>query len=167
MTNDVSCDNTWSIVSTARVGALALLLVLAGCSQRVGEVPLSDRVTTAAQDMRWRKQPDRQVSVPLRFRPPVLVLALPAGTYTSDQLESLLPAPDARGHVDQWSRGQPLTPDRPAIYILPSRGGEVIFYQDYDQVFVPAPVALWKVDDGPLEVVLHRENDRVDIVALR
>ena len=166
MTSDASADYV-SLVSIVHVVSLVLLLTLAGCSERVVEVALSDRVVTAAQDMRWEKQSDRKVTVPLRFRAPVLVLALPAGRYTSDKLDSLLPIPDARGHVNQWSRSQPLTPDRPAIYILPTRGGEVTFYQSYDHVFIPVPIALWKADDGPLEVVLHRENDRVDIIALR
>ena len=150
-----------------RPGLLTIVLVLTGCSRTAVEIPLSDRVRTVAQEMRWGRQADRRVTVPLRFRAPVLVLALPAGTYTADKLESLLPTPDARGHVGQWSDGHPLTPDRAVIYVLPARGGEATFYQDYDHVSIPVPLAVWKVDDGPLEVVLHRADDRVDIVALR
>src|SRR5882762_9623927 len=69
----------------------------AACLNTAVDTPLNDRVTTAAQDLRWTKGTESQAKVPLdRFDRPVLVLALPPGRYGAGDLDSLVSESDGR-----------------------------------------------------------------------
>jgi hypothetical protein len=150
----------------ALLAMIAAFLNLA-CSERTVDAPLHDRVIAAAQDLRWTKRAEGRATVPLaRFGRPVLVLALPPGKYTSADLDPLVRNSDGKRWLRRWIREQALQPDTPTIYVSqPGRGIDAALYHDH--ISIPRALALWKEDNGPLDVSLRRESDDVQIVAVR
>jgi hypothetical protein len=137
----------------------------AACADPSVEAPLHDRIRAAAQTLRWTKGDEAHATVPLdRFGRPVVVLALPPGRYRLSDLEPLLSGREARAWLSDWIRDATLDVDRPSIYIFQPRRAESAHYE---HLSMRRPLALWKEDDGPLDVLLRRVDDDVEMVSLK
>jgi hypothetical protein len=139
--------------------------VNAACSFSSLDAPLHERVRIAAQDLRWTKGAESRATVPLKeFDRPVVVLVLPPGQYRASDLETLVDQTQARQFIRHWIRNQTLNVARPSISVFQPGRSESAYF---DQLSVPQPIAVWKQDDGPLDVLLHRVKDDVQITAIR
>ena len=131
----------------------ALSLSNGACSYQSPDSPLHDRVTTAAQELRWTKRTEGRTIVPLiEFDGPVVVLALPPGKYRAADLEPLLRQPEAQECLKQSIHDWTLEAKQPSIRIYQPTRSETTFY--HHQIIVPRPLAIWKEDGRPLEVSL-------------
>jgi len=146
-----------------RVIATVALALLVGCSSPVPpELELHDAIEKAASDLRWNKQTEGVATARIYLPKPVAVLALSSGKYSTEQLRGLLPSTESK----DWLNGRFATPSTPSIYAFgPGRAELGLYFQDH--ILVPKSIGLWKQDDTPLEVLLRRDGDDVQIVGLR
>jgi hypothetical protein len=148
---------------TRRLIIWLALTVVYGCSPTELSPPdLHDRVDAAASDLRWTKQTSGVADVRLHYPRPVLVFARPPGRYSSEQLAALAPTPESK----EWIGSRRAAPIEPSLYVYgPGRSEKAAYFHNH--VSVPNARALWKQDDGSLEVSLERQGDEVHIVGIR
>jgi len=151
------------MTNRARLVVACALAILASCS-RSEKPELHDTLTEAGRELRWNKQTSAAVTLKTRHPKPYVLLVLGPGTYTLEQRQALLTSKDAKDVLARHP--YVLTPEVPSLYFFAGAASEGDFLHEHFSI--PTPLALWKNDDAPLEVLLERTSgDDVRIVGIR